>query len=321
MESQVKQQQDANEWAAEMLGEPAPEIPEEQPQEASSAPEGDEIDESEGVDASEEENASEDEVQEDEFKYVDIEIDGKVLQVPEEYKDYFMRQADYTQKTQTLAEQRRQVELQQKQIETVRNEQKFVQEIQPELNNIGYLDAHIQQYTEELQTKAANLSSEELFRKKIELDGLKEQRAALAQGLQSKYKEFEEAQKQSYQELLEQGAQALKKVIPNWSEEKQKEVRDFALSKGFSQQEVSSIVDPRHVEILYKASQYEALQGKRGDAVKAVSKTVTPKARTPRQTQSDKKLALRNQLKNKNLSDKAKANLIGDNLADWLIGK
>ena len=321
MESKLAQEQNANEWAADFLGE---ETPEEAPEPAETAPEAtqDEVEETEGVEASEEENAAEEATDgEDEFNYVDVEIDGKILQVPEEYKDAFMRQADYTQKTQTLADQRRQVELQQKQIETTRNEQKFVQEIQPELNNIGYLDAHIQQYTQELQSNVANLSSEEMFRKKIELDGLKEQRAALAEGLQAKYAEFEEAQKQSYQELLETGAQVLKKVIPNWSQEKQREVRDFALSKGFSQQEVSSIVDPRHVEILYKASQYEALQGKKGDAVKAVSKTVTPKARTPRQTKSDKKLALRNQLKSKQLSDKAKANLIGDNLAGWLIGE
>lgn len=286
---------------------------EDAPETASEAA-GDEIEASEGEDSPDEEDALE-AVSEDETGFVEIEYEGATYEVPEALKDALLRQSDYTQKTQTLAEQRKQVELAQKQIKVTQDEQKFVQDIQPELNNIGYLQAQIHQLTEELQTNAANLSSEELFRKKIELDGQKEQLNALSQGLQQKYREFEEAQKQSYQELLEQGAQVLKKAIPNWSEEKQREVRDYALSKGFTQQEVSSIVDPRHVQILWAANQYEQLKGK-AKPVKEAVKTIQPKARSPKQTANDKKLALKNRLRAKSPDHRTQQRAMEDFMKD-----
>jgi hypothetical protein len=242
----------------------------------------------------------------------EIEFEGTVYQVPAELKDAFLKNKDYTEKTQTLAEKRREVELKEKQVEVTQKEQQFIGEIQPELNNIGYLDAQINQMTQDLSTNLSILTSEEMFKKKIEVDGLKEQREALAQGLQVKYKEFEEAQQQSYTELLEQGSQILKKAIPDWNEEKQATVRDYALSKGLTQQEVSSIIDPRHVQILWAASQYDALQrGVDGAKVKVKSAPVIqPKARSPKQTDNDKKLAIRNKLKSGKLTDREKADLI-----------
>ena len=40
----------------------------------------------------------------------EVEIDGKTYKLPPELKDGFLRQADYTRKTQELAEQRRRME-------------------------------------------------------------------------------------------------------------------------------------------------------------------------------------------------------------------
>jgi hypothetical protein len=249
---------------------------------------------------------------------VEIEFEGTVYQVPEELKDAFLKNKDYTEKTQSLADQRREVDLQTKQIEAVQKEQQFIGEIQPELNNIGYLDATIQQMNEDLSNNLSTLTSEEMFKKKIEVDGLKEQRQALAQGLEAKYKEFEDAQQQSRKELLDQGAQVLKQKIPDWNADKQKTVSDYALSKGMSQQVVDSLIDPVYVEILWEASQFRALQdGVKGAKAKVkAAPVIQPKARSPKQTDNDKKMAIRNKLKSKKLDHREKAVIIQEELGE-----
>lgn len=52
------------------------------------------------------------EAPEQEEEYLDIEKDGKTYKVPKSIEDLLMFQKDYTQKTQTLAEQRRELEAQ-----------------------------------------------------------------------------------------------------------------------------------------------------------------------------------------------------------------
>ena len=264
------------------------------------------------------EEASEEVLEDVSEGFVAVEYEGVTYEVPETLKDALLRQQDYTQKTQSLADQRREVEVLQKQAETVQAEQRFVQDIQPELNNFGYLQAQIQNMENELQTNLSSMTSEEMFKKKIEVDGLKEQAQAIRQGLEVKYNEFEEAQKQSYQELLEKGAQVLKESIPDWSEAKQKDVRDFAISQGFSEQEVSAIVDPRHVKILWAASQYESLKGKAQPAAETVkaAPTIKTKSRDPMPKETQVALNLRKKIKSDKLTPAEKRKAVAEDFGE-----
>ena len=248
---------------------------------------------------------------------LDIEYDGVVYQVPPELKDALLRNSDYTQKTQAVAEQRKEVEMLQQQVETTQNEQRFITGIQPDLNNLGLLQAQIQQMEAGLQQNLANMTSEQMFKTKIEIDGMKEQMSAFRQGLEVKYKEFEEAQKQSYHELLEQGAQSLKKAIPDWSEGKAQQVREFAVQQGFNQQEVNSIIDPRYVKVLWAASQYEQLQAQAQPAAEQIKSapTIRTKSRNPMPQNTRDKLDYKNKIQSKKLSARDKAKVIQDEMA------
>jgi hypothetical protein len=272
-----------------------------------------EVEEAEEDAEPEQELAQEDE----EPEFVEVEINGTVYEVPKELEQGFLFQKDYTQKTQTLADQRREVELQQKQVEQIQKEQTFIGEVQPDLNNIAYLNAQIEQMSEDLKNNISNLTSEEMFKKKIELDGLKDQSTALQQSLQMKYKEFEEAQQDSYRELLEQGAQVLKQSIPDWNEEKQTQVRDYALGEGLTQQEVASIIDPRHVKILWKAAQYDSLQQNVKGAKAKVKEapTIRPKSRSAMTDATKQKISNTKRLKGAKTS-RAKAEVLVDILGE-----
>ena len=308
-----------------MVDEPAQEAPQEPvdaPEAAGEAPEED-FDEEEGVTLGSEEEDADEAVQDDSgITLEEVEYDGVIYEVPATLKDALLRQSDYTQKTQGLADKRKEIEVIAQQLEVTQKEQQFVAEIQPDLNNVGYLQAQIQQMENELQTNVANMTSEEMFRKKIEMDGFKSQLEAISGGLQAKYRDFEEAQKQSYQELLEKGAQVLKQVIPDWNEDKQREVRDYAIEKGFSPQEVSSIIDPRHVQILYDAQQYQKIKSKAKPSVAGVkpSNTIQPKGRPQKMDDAAKTRLKQNKIRNqKGLSNAEKADKLLDTKLDAFL--
>ena len=254
-----------------------------------------------------------------ELRFVEIEINGTKYEVPEELKDGYLMQADYTRKTQSLADYRKEVELQSKQLETQQAEHQFIAEIQPEINNLGYLQAQIQQLETDLQTNMSTMPSDELFRKKIEIDGLQKNAAELKQQLESKYGEFQKTQEQAYTELLNKGAEILKQTIPDWTADKQKELREFALTSGFTEQEVNSIIDPRHVRMLWAASQYEKLQTAAPKAAEKVTTKVQAKARKPMPDATRRKLDNRKKIKSKNVDAETKANIIGEEAADWFF--
>lgn len=257
----------------------------------------------------------------EELRFVEIEIDGRKYEVPEELKDGYLMQADYTRKTQSLQDYRAEVEIKEKQLQAQKAEHDFIAEIQPDINNLGYLQAQIQQIESHLQSNMATMPSDELFRKKIEVDGLQNKARELKEQLEAKYGEFQKAQEQSYTELLNKGAEILKQSIPNWTAEKQKELREFALSSGFSEHEVNSIIDPRHIRILWQASQFERLQSAAPKAAEKVTTKVKQKARKPMPDATRRKLDNRKKLKSRNVSHKAKADIIGEEAADWFFGR
>ena len=285
--------------------------------------EEDEVEAAEEVDTDDsdsEGDSEDDESDVDELRFVEIEIDGKKYEVPEELKDGYLMQADYTRKTQSLKDYQKEVELQQKTLQTQQKEHEFISEIQPDLNNLGYLNAQIQQIEQNLQANVNNLPSDELFKMKIQADGLREQANALKTDLESKYGDFQKSQEQAYTELLNQGTEVLKQTIPDWTPEKQKQVRDFALSQGFNEAEVNSIVDPRHVRVLWAAAEYDRLQQKGPQVANEVTQKIKAKARNPMPKATRRKLDNRKKLKSKNTSDDAKASIIGEEAADWFFG-
>ena len=273
--------------------------------------------------AEEREAASEDEeVQEsagsveDEEAVIEIEIDGELLEVPEKYKDYFLRQQDYTKKTQEVAEQRKAVEVALESVNQQKAQYEFAQKVQPIMQEIQVLSGQIDQANQYIRDNLDSLSSTEIEKIRFGIDDAKSQIADKQQSIQGETQEFQQAQEQSFQELLKKGTEVLQQRIPNWGEESQKQVRDYALENGFSEAEVNSLVDPRHVEVLYKAAQYDALKSGAKPAIKTLKQAPKVKSRNPMPEATKQKLNLRKKLKSQNLSNSQKAGLIGDSVAD-----
>jgi len=310
--------------ASEALGEQAadfifgqdPEAPPQEEVEATEEPEEQEASEDESEDESEDKDAPEDE-SEVEAEFVEVEVNGKLYEVPVELQDSLLRQEDYTKKTQEVASQRKEAEVQLGQVKQQMQEFEFANSVRDDVMKAQQLEARAEEYNEYLRANIEQLSPTEIEKIKFGIEDARRERDDLVSSVHGKHKEFQQAQEQSFTELLKKGTEVLQQKIPGWGEDQQKQVRDYALSNGFTEAEISQVVDPRQVEVLYKASQYDSLKQGAAPAVKKVSQTPTikPKARNPMPDDVKRKLNLRNKLKSTKLTQGDKANLIGEDIA------
>lgn len=253
----------------------------------------------------------------DESELVEFEWDGQLIQAPVTIKEALMRQQDYTQKTQDIASQRKSIEVQLGEVEQKNRQFEFVQQIQPDILKAQQLEAQAEQAHQYLRDNIDDLSSTDIEKIRLAIEDARRERDDLVQSLTGKQQEFQQAQEQAQAELLKKGTEVLRSKIPNWNEDAQKAVREYALASGYTEAEISSVVDPRQVETLWKASQYDALQQGKAAAVQKVQSapTIKPKSRNPMPKETQDKLNLRKKIKNPNKPDKEKASLIGEDIA------
>lgn len=255
---------------------------------------------------------------EDTSDLVEVEWDGQLIEAPKAIADALMRQSDYTQKTQEVAAQRKAVEVQIGEVELRAQQYAFAQAVNPDIMKAQQLEQQAEQAHQYLRENIDTLTSTEIEKIRIAVDDSRRERDQLVQSMQQKHNEFQQAQEQSRQELLNKGTEVLRSKIPNWGAEAQKQVQEYALASGYTEAEVSQVVDPRQVETLWKASQYEALQQGKAAAVRKVqdAPSIKPKSRNPMPQKVKDKLNLRKKLKSEKLTNADKAGLIGESIAD-----
>ena len=260
----------------------------------------------------------ESEVEASEDGLVEIEWDGQLIEAPQSIADALMRQDDYTQKTQAVAAQRKEIEVQVGALEQRTQQFQFAESIQGDVLKAQQLEAQAEQIHQYMRDNIDSLSSTEIEKIRFGIEDARRQRDEIVQSVQSRTAEFQQAQEQSRQELLNKGTEVLRQKIPGWGEQQQKQVRDYALSSGYTEAEINGVVDPRQVETLWKAAQYDALKKGAAPAVKKVQSApqIKQKTRNPMPEDVKQKLNLRKKLKNPKANSRDKARLIQENMAD-----
>lgn len=259
-----------------------------------------------------------------EEEFVDIEFEGKVYAVPPELKEAFARESDYTQKTQRLAAERKETEVLRATALQAQKQQEFAQSIQAEAGQLQTLDWQIQQYREYMRANVDSLSGNDLEKIRFHIEDAKAKKEELTASLQNKWTEHQQAQQQAEKELLAKSTEVLRTKISNWSEAEEKAVIDYARQNGFSEDEVKyARFDPRQLVLAHKAMRFDKLQEGKVTALKKLDgkPSIRAKARDPMPASVRKKLDLNNKLKSKELSQADKAKLIGEDLADFVLGE
>lgn len=240
-------------------------------------------------------------------EFVDIEFEGKAYQVPPELKDAILRQSDYTKKTTEVSERQRALEQKELQIRAAEAEKTFRDSVKDDIRAIDRLDYQIEQYK---SVDVTGMSAEELWKLSRHIEKLNSDKAQLANGLNQKWHGFQQQQQQMLQEAKAKAEEHVSKAIKGWGPESKKAIRDFASNQGFTQAEIESISDPRVVNTLWKAAQFDKLQAQNIQGkVKAVP-TVKPGSSNPMPQAVKDQFALKKTLGNKTLTSAQKAKAI-----------
>lgn len=192
--------------------------------------------------------------------------DGKQYRVPKTLKEGFLRQQDYTRKTQELAELRRQATAAMQAQEAFSQFQQSTADEQRELTRV---QADIERYK---NLDWSSLDTDTYIKARHQLDTLKERAGEIQQGLGAKAQQFSNWRQQQARELLQSGENFLRQAIPSWGDEAKKEVRAQALANGYTEDELGQVVDPRFVKLAWKAAQFDKLQSGKSAALQAAQK-------------------------------------------------
>lgn len=235
--------------------------------------------EDEGLLSQDDEQPEAEEVADD---LVEAEYEGKAYKVPKELKDALLRQADYTKKTQEVAETRKHIEekaqfLEQQEQLLQTNFQKAVElrEVQTRLAQYEQIDWQALVDQDPVQATKLNLAYQQLQR----------EAAQKQQEFQQVAQHRQQLSAQQRQQMLAEAQKDLAARIPNFGAETAAKIKDAGKAYGISDAELEQVIDPRYVHILHDAAQWRALQAQKPKAMQKVAeapKVVKPQAQQPK---------------------------------------
>ena len=212
-------------------------------------------------------------VAEEDLKYT-IKVDGEELEVGiEELKNGYQRQADYTRKSQALAEQRKETE----KIQSER--QQLEQERQMYANGLQMLQ---EQQTAKLQdfdkVEWETLKQEDPYAYMIKKDEYRDAQERVG-NLQAEQRLVQQEQAQQMQQarahFVQQEYARLVDALPEWNDKDstiKKDIQEYATSAGFKPEEINQLADHRSILVIKKAMEFDKLTKKVAPKKKAVKK-------------------------------------------------
>ena len=266
------QEQTANEETEATVDEEVVEDTEEAEEVEEEAPE----EEGQAEEETEEEVEQEEEteiVAEEDLKYT-IKVDGEELEVGiEELKNGYQRQADYTRKSQALAEQR-------KETEAIQSErQRLEQERQMYANGLQMLQEQQSSKLQEFESiDWTALKADDPYQYMLKKDEYRDAQEKVQnvqqQQMLIQQEQAEEAQK-ARAHFVQQEYARLVEALPEWNDQEstiKKDVQEYARSVGFLPEEINQLADHRSVLVIKKAMEYDKLTTKVAPKKKAVKK-------------------------------------------------
>ena len=284
--------------------------------------EEDEEDEEEETEESPEEEETDDE-SETEIVY-NVRVDGKDVEVTEdELIKGYSRQADYTKKTQELAEYRRQMDgaMQQAQQEIQQTQQARAQYVDAVEAAISSNYAHLQQFQHVDWERLKTEDREEYLTKRDDYRQAQEQIAEL----QNQHKVANEQQQaemaEQHKRMWMEEHHKMSQILPEWRDDEKRmaisrAIGEYAIGQGYTKEELDTLVDHRSILMLMKAKAYDDVRGKqqsvRSKKVKNKPKVVRSKAKKDKApSKSRKRAAQMNRLRETGKVDDAAEVLLG----------
>ena len=272
---------------------------------------------SEEADEGQAEGQLEDQQETDEVEYEEepkprykVKASGEEVEVElDELIKGYQQGADYTKKSQALAEQRKAIEAERQHLEYVKQErQAYAQKLQA-------LDSFLSQQNQGVNLDVLKETDPIGYAVAVAEQSQREKQLAVVRNEQQRLAQQQQSEHQaSLQNHLRQESEKLTSLIPELATPQgdavRKQIRDYAKSIGWSDQELSQLYDSRAVVTLYNGMKYQQLQKSKPEVNKklqAAPKMMRSGTSAPPTKSSSDKQAMQRLRETGKVSDAAKA--------------
>lgn len=256
---------------------------------------------------------------------VEIEVEGWKGKIPTRLKAELDKAADYTRKTQEVAEEKRLIQQQRR---VTQEEQAFQQSAQAELDRLKEIEGVLSNYR---KVDITSIDNDTLNRMRHAADGLREEKTELQANIGKKQADFKKRIFSAWDEMANQAKDVVTKTVPDWEANASK-VAEWAINSGFPFELITGydratrervgpgVVDLTFAKTLHKAWKWDQLQSSKGAAVNKTKAAPIVKtgATDPNASKQGNLVQFRKQLKSAG-SDMRKAEMIGDRIASKLF--
>ena len=221
----------------------------------------------------------------------------------------YQQGADYTKKSQALAEQRKALEAERQHLEYVKQErQAYAQKLQA-------LDSFLSQQNQGVNLDVLKETDPIGYAVAVAEQSQREKQLAVVRNEQQRLAQQQQSEQQaSLQNHLRQESEKLTSLIPELATPQgdavRKQIRDYAKSIGWSDQELSQLYDSRAVVTLYNGMKYQQLQKSKPEVNKklqAAPKMMRSGTSAPPTKSSSDKQAMQRLRETGKVQDAAKA--------------
>lgn len=206
-----------------------------------------------------------------------------------ELKELAQQGFDYTQKTQALADQRRQLDAMQQAFE---QQAQMQAQFTDQLAQVKAIEGQLAQWKQVNWTELAQTDPMQYMTLHHQYTEAKEAYNQQIQSLTHMQQQAGQLAAQQTAQRLQMEAQAMKQAIPEWRDGEKanaemSDMRAFLSKAGFNEAEIGQIVDHRHVVVARKAMLYDKLMAS-GKQKVANTPPVSKPGSTAKPTQSGK---------------------------------
>ena len=221
----------------------------------------------------------------------------------------YQQGADYTKKSQALAEQRKAIEAERQHLEYVKQErQAYAQKLQA-------LDSFLSQQNQGVNLDVLKETDPIGYAVAVAEQSQREKQLAVVRNEQQRLAQQQQSEQQtSLQNHLRQESEKLTSLIPELATPQgdavRKQIRDYAKSIGWTDQELSQLYDSRAVVTLYNGMKYQQLQKSKPEVNKklqAAPKMMRSGTSAPPTKSSQDKQVMQRLRETGKVSDAAKA--------------
>lgn len=253
------------------------------------------------VEDSEPELVDSEEAEEQPTRTFKVKAAGEEREVTEtELIEGYQLGADYTKKTQKLAEERKAVEAERAKIqEATKLRDQYAQRLQ-------MMEQFLQQQNKGENLEVLKESDPIGYAVKVAEQAQREKQLAILQQEQQRIAQQQQAeQSERLQQHLAEESQKLTSLIPGYGDPKngdeiRKDIREYAKSIGWSDQELANLYDSRAVLSLYQGMKYAKLQSNKpaiAKKVEAAPKVMKAGTSVPRNAEAEQNKKLQQRLR------------------------